>query len=85
MEHVKNLLRNDRIEKCEGLRGSSIVLAAKPHQEHIKYIDNFVWRMCISYRKLNTITKPFEFTIPRCDDAIAIIDTGSQDIYGLLV
>ena len=36
--------------------------------------------MCVSYRKLNAITKPFEFPIPRCDDAIAIIDTGSQYI-----
>ena len=56
------------------------MLAAKPHQEHIKDIDNFVLRMCVSYRKLNAISKPFEFPIPRCDDAIAIIDTGSQYI-----
>ena len=34
--------------------------------------------MCITYRKLSVITKPYEFLIPRCDDAIAIIDTGSQ-------
>ena len=57
------------------------MLAAKPHQEHIKDIDNFVWRMCITYRKLRAITKPYEFLIPRCDDAIAIIDTGSQCIW----
>ena len=53
------------------------MLAAKPHQEHIKDIDNFVWIMCVSDRKLNTITKPFEIPIPQCDDAIAIIDRGS--------
>jgi len=57
------------------------VLVAKPHQKYIKDIDNFVWIMCVSYRKLNAITKPFEFPIPRCDDAIAIIDTGSQYIW----
>ena len=28
-----------------------------------------------------SITKPFECPIPRCDDAIAIIDTGSQFIW----
>ena len=53
------------------------MLAAKPHQEHIKDIDNFVWIMCVSYRKLNAITKPFELPISRYDNAIAIIDTGS--------
>ena len=80
MEHIKTLLGNDWIERCEGPWGSSIVLSTKPHQEHIKDIDNFVWRICVSYRKLNAITKPFEFPISRCDDAIAIIDTGSQYI-----
>ncbi len=37
--------------------------------------------MCVSYRKLNSIAKPFEFPIPRCDDAIAILDTGFQFIW----
>ena len=60
--------------------GVSIVLATKPHQDHVKDIDNFVWRMCISYRKSNAITKPFEFPILRCNDAITIINTCSQCI-----
>ena len=81
MEHVKTLLGNDWIERCEGPWGSNIVLGAKPHQEHIKDIDNFVWKMCVSDRKLNAITKPFEILIPWCDDAITIIDTGSQYIW----
>ena len=81
MTHLKALLKNDWIERCEGPWGSSIVLAAKPHQEQISNIEDFVWRMCVSYRKLNSITKPFEFPIPRCDDAIAILDTGSQFIW----
>ena len=77
MERVKTLLGNYWIERQEGSWESSIMLAAKPHQEHIKDIDNFVWIICVSDRKLNTITKPFEIPIPRCDDAIAIIDRGS--------
>ena len=81
MEHVETLHGNDWIKTCEGPWGSSIVLAAKSHQEHIKDIDNFVWIMCVSYRKLNAITKLFEFPIPRRDNAIAIIDTGSQYIW----
>ena len=36
MEHVKTLLENDWIERCEGPWEISIVLAANPHQEHIK-------------------------------------------------
>ena len=37
--------------------------------------------MCVSYRKLNAITKSFEFPIPWCDDVIVIIDIGSQFIW----
>ena len=36
MEQVQALLNNLWIEKCEGHWGRSIVLATKPHQEHIK-------------------------------------------------
>ena len=60
--------------RCEGPWGSSIVLAANPHQENVKDIDNFVWRMC----------EPFKFPIPRCDDAISII-IQDYSLYGLLV
>ena len=81
MEHVKTLLENDRIDRCKGPCGSIIVLALKPHQGHIKNINNFIWRICVSYKRLNSNIKLFEFPIPRCDDAIAIIDTGSQFIW----
>jgi len=46
------------------------VLAPKPHQETVEDINDFVWRMCVSYRGLNAITLPFEYPIPRCDDAL---------------
>ena len=36
MEQIEALLKNDWIERCEGPWGSSIVLAAKPHQENVK-------------------------------------------------
>ena len=58
-----------------------IKINLKPHQEQIKDLDNFVLRMCVSYRKLNAITKSFEFPIPWCDDVIVIIDIGSQFIW----
>ena len=80
LQQIKALFENDWIERCEGPWESSIVLAAKPHQEHIEDTDEFLWRMCVSYKKLNVITKKFEFPIYRCDDVITIIDNVSQFI-----
>ena len=66
--------------KCGGPWGRSIVLASKPHQEHILNIVDFIWIMCVSYRKLNGITKTFEFPILRCDDDISTVGAGSHKI-----
>ena len=73
LEQVRQLLMNGWIEKCERPWGSMVVLAQKPHQEHVTDIMKFVWRMCVSYRKLNAVTKPFQFPIPRCDAVIVIL------------
>ena len=37
--------------------------------------------MCGSYRKLNGITKYFEFPIPRCDDSIGTVSAASNKIW----
>ena len=37
--------------------------------------------MCVSYRKLNDIKKPFEFPIPSCDDAIGTVSSVSNKIW----
>ncbi len=81
MEQVNNLLANKWIRRCKGAWGSLIVLAAKPHQEHVTNIEDFIWRMCVSYRKLNEVTKPFQFPIPRCDDSIISLEQGPSRIY----
>ena len=47
-----------------------ITLAPKPHQEHVTDIDNYIWRFCVNYIRLNMITRPAEYPIPRCDDAV---------------
>ena len=70
LEEQQALLANGWIRKCYGPWGSLVVLAPKPHQEDVENIEDFVWRMCVSYRKLNSVTLPFEYPIPRCDDAI---------------
>lgn len=58
-----------------------IVLTQKPHQESITNIDDFLWQMCVSYRRLNAVTKSFQFPIPRCDDTITIFGTGAGEIW----
>jgi hypothetical protein len=48
------------------------LLAAKPHQEHVSNIDNFVWRFCVNYIPLNQVTRLIAFPIPRCDMAMGM-------------
>lgn len=59
-----------------------IVLAPKPHQESVTDIKDFIWRICVSYRRLNSINELFEFPIPQCDDAVTVlgIQTG-EDLF----
>ena len=64
MDHIRALIHNDWIEECGGAWGSLIVLAPKPHQEHVTDIDDFIWRMCVSYRKLNSVTLPLLIPSP---------------------
>ena len=61
--------------------GGEVVLAEKPPQEHLEKIEDFVWRMCVSYRGFNKFTKPFGYPIPRCDDSISNIAVGASAIY----
>jgi hypothetical protein len=46
------------------------LLALKPHQEHVRNIDNFVWCFCDNYIPLNSITRIIAYPIPRCNLAI---------------
>ena len=66
------LKHNGIIEPDRGPWGAMIVLAAKANQEDVIW-NEYVWRLCVSYRKLNSITRPFTFPIRRCDDAVHTI------------
>lgn len=82
MDNIKVLLTWDHVYHCtEGGWGSPVVLAPKPHQEHIFNIDDFIWRMCISYRALIRTTNPFEYPIGRCNSAIEDVGDGSGFIW----
>ena len=55
---VEGLKRDGIIKDNDGPWGALVMLAAKPNQEH-KYWAEYIWRLCISYWKLNAITRPF--------------------------
>jgi hypothetical protein len=57
------------------------VLAAKPDQGHVHW-TKYVFRLCVSYRLLNTVTRGFEFPVPRCDDAVNDIGPREFTITG---
>ena len=46
------------------------LLAPKPHQEHVRNIEDFVWRFCVNYIPLNMVTRVIAYPIPRCDTAV---------------
>jgi len=47
------------------------VLAPKPHQEHVRHIEDFVWRFCVNYVPLNSGTRVIAYPIPRCDATVS--------------
>jgi hypothetical protein len=41
------------------------LLAAKPHQEQLRDIAKFIWRFCVNYIPLNSITRIIAYPFPR--------------------
>ena len=74
---VKKLEENGIVEDDARPWGLLAVLAAKPHQEEVPW-QEFRWRLCVLYRKLNQVTRPYALPIPRCDDAVENIDTEAK-------
>ncbi len=46
------------------------LLATKPHQESVYNIDDFVWRFCVNYIPLNSVTLQITYPIPGCDSVV---------------
>ncbi len=56
----------------DGLWLFKAVLAAKPHQEHVLNINDFVWRFCVNYVPLNSVTRIIAYPTPRFNSAVFI-------------
>ena len=80
-KHIHILETKDWICDYEGPWGSLILLAPKTRQEECTEINDFIWRLCVSYRLLNSVTQSFEFPIPRCADSIEDFGDFSGRIY----
>ena len=80
-KHIQILEGNDWICDCEGPWGSLILLAPTPYQEGCTDINDFLWRLCVSYRPLNSTTKIFEFPIPHYANNIEDFGDFSGRIY----
>ena len=46
------------------------LLAAKPHQEYVCNIEDFVWHFCVNYILLNGVTRIIAYRIPGCNSAV---------------
>ena len=79
--HIQILINYDWICECEIPLESLIILAPKPHQEGCTDINDFCWRLCVSYCPLNSATKTFEFPIPRYDVSIENVGNFSVRIF----
>ena len=58
------------------------VLAAKPQQEHVRDINDFVWRFCVNYQPLNLVTRIIAYPIPSCDSAL-FVEFGNGQFFWL--
>ena len=54
-----------------------VVLAEKPHQENVTW-NEYQWRLCVSYKKLNQVTSSFAFPITRYNDSVQDIVTEAK-------
>ena len=80
-QFIDDLEDSSLIRDYEEAWGSLLLLGAKPHQESCDDIDFSIWRLCVSYRVLNSITLPFQFSIPRCADSIENLGDSCGPVY----
>ncbi|GFT74033.1 uncharacterized protein TNCV_3707691 [Trichonephila clavipes] len=60
-KEIEDLLEKDIIGECESPYGAPVLLIPKPNNQ---------FRLCIDYRKLNEVTVPDTYPLPRMDDLL---------------
>ncbi|GFW89521.1 hypothetical protein TNCV_1514721 [Trichonephila clavipes] len=61
IKEIEDLLEKDIIEECESPYGAPVVPILKPNNQ---------FRLCIDYWKLNEVTVPDTYPLPRMDDLL---------------
>ena len=79
--HIQVVRDNNWIYDCVSPWDYRLLLATKSYQEGCIDIKDFIWRLCVSYRSLNSVTRSFKFTIPRCTDIIEDFSDSSVSIH----
>ena len=78
MKYIRVFLGNDWIEQCKSGLGLPKMLAPKPHQESIIDIEECLWWMYISYRRLSKVTQPLKYPIGCYDTVIKDLGDASS-------
>ena len=80
-QYITALENSGLITDCEGSWDSLLLFTTKSHQEDCSDINAFIWRPCVSYIPLNSITRSFEYPIPYCADSIEDLDDSGGPLY----
>jgi hypothetical protein len=82
-QSVDALRHNGMVAENNSPWGFKLVLAPKPHQESCVDIKSYIWRMCVNFQKLNSVTKPFKAGIPRCADALELLNDSKGPLFAI--
>jgi hypothetical protein len=66
---VHAMAANGIVSKCVSAWAALVVLAPKVNQEAVSWHE-YIWRLCVLYRRLNQVTCPYAYPMPQCDDAV---------------
>jgi hypothetical protein len=70
MEKMIDWLLNLHQKRRSLTLGILNTLTTKPHQEHVEDIKDYIWQFCVNYILLYKITRPAQYLIPHCHDAV---------------